>query len=118
MSTFISKPFNFSTACKLILNCSNNGAAGSDIPEEVIQSFPLEKIRQNGPLLQPGVQCRICLRAYQLGQFVRKLPRCKHKVMPSLIMSILLLPSPFDSTHALKDYSSSVNFMFLLLVQV
>lgn len=59
---------------------SSNTAIGSDVPEEVIQTFPLEKIRQNGPLLQPGVQCRICLHGYQLGQFVRKLPRCKHKV--------------------------------------
>ena len=59
---------------------SNSAPIGSDIPEDVIQSFPLEKVRDHGPLLQPGMQCRICLHGYQLGQVVRKLPRCKHKV--------------------------------------
>lgn len=57
---------------------SNN--IGSDIPEEVINSFPLEKVRDSSNLLQPGMQCRICLRGYEVGQFIRKLPRCKHKV--------------------------------------
>ncbi|XP_060607453.1 uncharacterized protein LOC132759651 isoform X2 [Ruditapes philippinarum] len=72
----------------------NTAATGSDIPEEVIQSFPLEKIRQNGPLLQPGVQCRICLHGYQLGQFVRKLPRCKHKFHKDCIDQWLLHSRP------------------------
>ncbi|XP_045216191.2 uncharacterized protein LOC123566297 isoform X2 [Mercenaria mercenaria] len=73
---------------------SNNAATGSDIPEEVIQTFPLEKVRQNGPLLQPGVQCRICLHGYQLGQFVRRLPRCKHKFHRDCIDPWLLHSRP------------------------
>lgn len=31
--------------------------------------------------MAPGMQCRICLRGYEVNQFVRKLPRCKHKVI-------------------------------------
>ena len=67
---------------------SNNQVQTSNIPEEVVHNFPLEKVRENGPLLAPGIQCRVCLRAYQVGQFVRKLPRCKHKVPDMLIMEM------------------------------
>ena len=65
-----------------LLICSAAGPVGSDIPEDVVNGFPLERVRETGPqgLLQPGVQCRICLHAYQVGQYVRKLPNCKHKV--------------------------------------
>ncbi|XP_052792544.1 E3 ubiquitin-protein ligase ZSWIM2-like isoform X2 [Mya arenaria] len=69
---------------------------GSDIPEEVVQGFPLERVRQTGPqnLLQPGVQCRICLHAYQVGQYVRKLPRCKHRFHKDCIDNWLLHSRP------------------------
>ena len=67
-----------------VIFISNTQAQTSDIPEEVIHNFPLEKVRENGPLLAPGIQCRVCLRAYQVGQFVRKIPRCKHKVFLDL----------------------------------
>ena len=40
----------------------------SDLTEETIRSFPLERVRANGVLLQPGQQCRICLRPYQVNQ--------------------------------------------------
>lgn len=60
---------------------SNANQQPSDIPESVINKFPLEKVRDRGPLLAPGMQCRICLRGYEVNQFVRKLPRCKHKVI-------------------------------------
>lgn len=60
---------------------SNANQQPSDIPESVINKFPLEKVRERGPLLAPGMQCRICLRGYEVNQFVRKLPRCKHKVI-------------------------------------
>ena len=59
---------------------SNSSTRPSEIPEEVVHQFPLEKVREGGALLAPGKQCRVCLRAFQIGQFVRKLPRCKHKV--------------------------------------
>ena len=59
---------------------SNSSTRPSEIPEEVVHQFPLEKVREGGVLLAPGKQCRVCLRAFEIGQFVRKLPRCKHKV--------------------------------------
>ena len=71
------KPLIYMT---FVSSFSNNQVQTSDIPEEVVHNLPLEKVRENGPLLAPGIQCRVCLRAYQVGQFVRKLPRCKHKV--------------------------------------
>ncbi|XP_060062476.1 uncharacterized protein LOC132543037 [Ylistrum balloti] len=69
---------------------SNTSTQQSDIPESVVNSFPLEKVRENGPLLAPGMQCRVCLRGYQVGQFVRKLPRCKHKFHRDCIDNWLL----------------------------
>ncbi|KAK3603628.1 hypothetical protein CHS0354_017347 [Potamilus streckersoni] len=73
---------------------SNTENQRSDIPEEVIQGFPLEKVRESGPLLAPGMQCRICLRGYEVGEFVRKLPRCKHKFHRDCIDSWLLHSHP------------------------
>ncbi|KAH3840283.1 E3 ubiquitin-protein ligase ZSWIM2-like isoform X2 [Dreissena polymorpha] len=73
---------------------ANAGTIGSDIPEDVVNGFPLEKVRGTGPLLQPGVQCRICLHGYQVGQFVRKLPRCKHKFHKDCIDNWLLHSRP------------------------
>ncbi|XP_069110456.1 uncharacterized protein [Argopecten irradians] len=73
---------------------SNTSTQQSDIPESVVNSFPLEKVRDNGPLLAPGMQCRVCLRGYQVGQFVRKLPRCKHKFHRDCIDNWLLHSHP------------------------
>ncbi|XP_033762710.1 uncharacterized protein LOC117344164 isoform X2 [Pecten maximus] len=75
----------------LLMQLDNNTSTQqSDIPESVINSFPLEKVRENGALLAPGIQCRVCLRGYQVGQFVRKLPRCKHKFHRDCIDNWLL----------------------------
>lgn len=73
---------------------SNANQQPSDIPESVINKFPLEKVRERGPLLAPGMQCRICLRGYEVNQFVRKLPRCKHKFHKDCIDSWLLHSHP------------------------
>lgn len=73
---------------------SNANQQPSDIPESVISKFPLEKVRERGPLLAPGMQCRICLRGYEVNQFVRKLPRCKHKFHKDCIDSWLLHSHP------------------------
>lgn len=73
---------------------SNANQQPSDIPESVINKFPLEKVRDRGPLLAPGMQCRICLRGYEVNQFVRKLPRCKHKFHKDCIDSWLLHSHP------------------------
>ncbi len=66
----------------------------SQIPEKIIKSWPSEKVKENSQLLGPGIQCRICLRAYQSGQMVRKLPGCKHKFHMNCIDSWLLHSHP------------------------
>lgn len=47
-------------------------------PEHVINRIPVLRVRPMGKLLSPGKQCLICLRPYTVGQYVRKLPACKH----------------------------------------
>ncbi|XP_031415026.1 E3 ubiquitin-protein ligase ZSWIM2 [Clupea harengus] len=44
----------------------------------VLTALPLVRVRQGSRLLEAGMQCRICLRGFQLGQQVRRLP-CHHK---------------------------------------
>ncbi|XP_062606809.1 uncharacterized protein LOC134268556 [Saccostrea cucullata] len=73
---------------------SNANQQPSDIPEDIIHKFPLEKVRERGPLLAPGMQCRICLRGYEVNQYVRKLPRCKHKFHKECIDNWLLHSHP------------------------
>lgn len=50
----------------------------SGLPEHIINRLPLMKVRAGGKLLAPGRQCRLCLRSYEIGQYVRKLPECRH----------------------------------------
>jgi hypothetical protein len=66
----------------------------SQIPEKIIKSWPSERIRENSILLNPGYQCRICLRPYQASQIVRKLPNCKHKFHIDCIDNWLLHSHP------------------------
>nr|KAF6451454.1 zinc finger SWIM-type containing 2 [Molossus molossus] len=47
-------------------------------PKHVIKSLPLLVITKNSKLLGPGYQCRLCLKAFCLGQYARLLP-CRHK---------------------------------------
>ncbi|XP_028366333.2 E3 ubiquitin-protein ligase ZSWIM2 isoform X1 [Phyllostomus discolor] len=47
-------------------------------PKHVVKSLPLLVITKNSMLLAPGYQCRLCLKAFCLGQYVRLLP-CTHK---------------------------------------
>ncbi|KAG5262062.1 hypothetical protein AALO_G00291730 [Alosa alosa] len=48
------------------------------VPEAALAALPLVRVRQGGKLLEVGMQCRICLRGFCLGQQVRHLP-CHHK---------------------------------------
>lgn len=57
---------------------SNQSAAVMGIPESVVRSMPSERVHERSRLLQHGEQCRICLRPYQIGERVRRLP-CRHK---------------------------------------
>ncbi|XP_022080049.1 E3 ubiquitin-protein ligase Zswim2-like [Acanthaster planci] len=65
----------------------------SNIPEKVIKGFPTETVRQGSVLLHPGVQCRVCLRGYSVGQVLRRLP-CRHKFHTSCIDPWLLHQHP------------------------
>ncbi|XP_044097055.1 E3 ubiquitin-protein ligase ZSWIM2 isoform X3 [Neovison vison] len=47
-------------------------------PKQVVKSLPLLLITKNSKLLAPGYQCRLCLKAFHLGQHTRLLP-CTHK---------------------------------------
>ncbi|XP_006164965.1 E3 ubiquitin-protein ligase ZSWIM2, partial [Tupaia chinensis] len=47
-------------------------------PKYVVKSLPLLLITKHSKLLAPGYQCRLCLKAFCLGQHTRLLP-CTHK---------------------------------------
>nr|XP_025869367.1 E3 ubiquitin-protein ligase ZSWIM2 [Vulpes vulpes] len=47
-------------------------------PKQVVKSLPLLLITKNSKMLAPGYQCRLCLKAFRLGQHTRLLP-CTHK---------------------------------------
>ncbi|XP_062057038.1 E3 ubiquitin-protein ligase ZSWIM2 [Lepus europaeus] len=58
-------------------------------PKHVVKSLPLQQITKNSKLLAPGYQCRLCLKAFHLGQHTRSLP-CTHKFHRKCIDSWLL----------------------------
>ena len=62
-----------------VFSSSSSVAVLSDLTEETVRLLPLEKVREGGALLAPGAQCRVCLRGFKAGQYVRKLP-CQHRV--------------------------------------
>ncbi|XP_025095547.1 E3 ubiquitin-protein ligase Zswim2-like isoform X2 [Pomacea canaliculata] len=83
----------------------------SNLSEENIQLLPLERVRHGGALLAPGAQCRICLRGYQEGQYVRKLP-CQHKFHKDCIDSWLLHchpTCPVEGSHVFTTRPRSDN---------
>ena len=49
------------------------------VPERVINSFHIEPLDGNHPLITGRDSCQICYSCYNRGDWVRKLP-CKHKV--------------------------------------
>ncbi|XP_041367900.1 E3 ubiquitin-protein ligase Zswim2-like [Gigantopelta aegis] len=65
----------------------------SQISESLIDSLPVEMVRNTGSILAPGVQCRVCLRGYEPGQIIKKLP-CNHKFHKDCIKNWLLHSHP------------------------
>ncbi|CAG5117314.1 unnamed protein product [Candidula unifasciata] len=65
----------------------------SNLSEEHLRAIPIERVKEAGPLLALGCQCRVCLRGFTVGQFVRKLP-CKHKFHKDCIDNWLLHSHP------------------------
>ncbi|KAL8608905.1 hypothetical protein ACOMHN_063034 [Nucella lapillus] len=92
---------DYETLLQLDSSQSSSAAAPlSDLTEEAVQMLPLEKVREGGSLLAPGAQCRVCLRGFTAGQYVRKLP-CQHKFHKHCIDGWLLHSRPtcpIDST--------------------
>ena len=52
---------------------------GRSVPERVINSFHVEPLDGNHPLVAGRDSCQICYSVYSRGDWIRKLP-CKHKV--------------------------------------
>nr|XP_056717181.1 E3 ubiquitin-protein ligase ZSWIM2 [Euleptes europaea] len=50
----------------------------SCIPEHIVKSLPTALVRKCSRLLDPGLQCRLCLKIFCLGQVAKFLP-CNHK---------------------------------------
>ncbi|XP_068542566.1 E3 ubiquitin-protein ligase ZSWIM2 isoform X1 [Anas acuta] len=47
-------------------------------PKNIVKSLPVILVSKHSNLLAPGIQCRLCLKSFHLGQYVRLLP-CNHK---------------------------------------
>lgn len=58
--------------------CSAQNTVVMGVPENIVKAMPTERVHERSRLLQPGEQCRVCLRSYQIGERVRRLP-CRHK---------------------------------------
>ncbi|CAF3787582.1 unnamed protein product [Rotaria sordida] len=78
----------------ILLQLDNaQNAAIMGIPENVVKSMPTERVHERSRLLQHGEQCRLCLRSYQIGERVRRLP-CRHKFHIDCIDGWLLHSHP------------------------
>ncbi|XP_061572282.1 E3 ubiquitin-protein ligase ZSWIM2 [Cololabis saira] len=66
----------------------DNVVAGTDsLPRQALERLPALTVRL--PLLNKGMQCRICLQSFHMGQHVRTLP-CHHKFHVDCVDQILL----------------------------
>ncbi|XP_037552720.1 E3 ubiquitin-protein ligase ZSWIM2 [Nematolebias whitei] len=59
------------------------------LPNKILEHLPLVRVRSRSQLLKEGMQCRICLQGFSLGQSVRSLP-CRHKFHMDCVDQILL----------------------------
>uniref|UniRef100_A0A6Q2Y748 Zinc finger, SWIM-type containing 2 n=1 Tax=Esox lucius TaxID=8010 RepID=A0A6Q2Y748_ESOLU len=58
------------------------------LPDHVFRSLPAVRVRSGCRLLDPGQQCRICLKSFQQGQRARHLP-CHHRFHTGCIDPLL-----------------------------
>ncbi|UJR20677.1 hypothetical protein I4U23_023798 [Adineta vaga] len=63
------------------------------IPENIVRSIPTERVHEQSRLLDHNEQCCLCLRAYQIGERIRRLP-CSHKFHIDCIDGWLLHSHP------------------------
>ncbi|XP_075789884.1 E3 ubiquitin-protein ligase ZSWIM2 isoform X2 [Pelodiscus sinensis] len=92
----------------------------SCIPKHIVKSLPMMLIRKCSNFLAPGLQCRLCLKTFCLGQYARLLP-CNHKFHRECIDNWLLYhtnacpidgyivynPLTWKDTSANRDVSQS-----------
>uniref|UniRef100_A0ABM5EVZ1 E3 ubiquitin-protein ligase ZSWIM2 isoform X4 n=1 Tax=Pogona vitticeps TaxID=103695 RepID=A0ABM5EVZ1_9SAUR len=57
---------------------SNEKEKVSCVPVQIMNSLPTMLVRKCSSLLDPGLQCRLCLKSFCIGQVTRFLP-CEHK---------------------------------------
>lgn len=74
---------------ELLLQLDSEQSMGSDLDESIVQSLSQQRLGSHSALLQPGRQCRACLKPYNTGEFVRHLP-CSHIFHRSCIDNWLL----------------------------
>ena len=67
--------FQYMSVCTF----SESAQQPSQISEAMVDALPVEMVRNASSMLAPGIQCRVCLRGYETGQIIKKLP-CNHKV--------------------------------------
>lgn len=80
-------------------------------PKQVVKSLPLLLITKNSKLLAPGYQCRLCLKAFYLGQHTRLLP-CTHKVE----VTSFYFDFPYRASFYKWIDNLSLSFCFLVVL--
>ncbi|KAK3575561.1 hypothetical protein QTP86_029566 [Hemibagrus guttatus] len=60
--------------------CTNidTGVTSEVVPEHVLKILPVTQVHPSSRLLERGIQCRLCLQSFRVGQQVKILP-CRHK---------------------------------------
>ena len=76
----------------MVFLSSAQNAAIRSLPENVVKGLPSERLDEDNPLVQSGEQCRLCLRVFQIGQHVRRLP-CRHQFHIDCIGKFIECPS-------------------------
>ncbi|XP_017295642.2 E3 ubiquitin-protein ligase ZSWIM2 [Kryptolebias marmoratus] len=66
-----------------------DGAVAELSPSRVLERLPAVRVRPGSQLLNEGLQCRICLQGFSVGQTVRTLP-CHHKFHVDCVDQTLL----------------------------
>ncbi|CAF3887420.1 unnamed protein product [Adineta steineri] len=78
------------------------------IPENIVKLMPTELVHEHSRLLEHGEQCRICLRSYQIGDRLRRLP-CRHKFHIDCIDGWLLHSHPTCPVDGEIVWSAEIN---------
>lgn len=69
---------NHNCSSSVFFHSAQKKTTDKGVPENVVKSLPSERLDECSQLLQNGERCRLCLRLYQNGQCIRRLP-CRHQ---------------------------------------